>query len=83
MFALQPKPMPPIHAKESNMPDDRKDEDNTQVRKIKSENELDQIDDSILDQVSGGKKSSGEDDESHEVEDVVVTPAFDPTSIFE
>jgi hypothetical protein len=82
MNALQPKPTPPDRAKESSMPDDLKDDDNTQVRKIKSENELDQIDDSILDQVSGGKKSNSED-ETNEVEDLEVIPIFDPTSIIE
>ena len=64
------------------MPDTVKDEDNTQVRKIKSENELDQIDDTILDQVSGGRKSDSED-EAHEVEDTPIVAVFDPTSIFE
>ncbi len=82
MNVLQPQPMPPNRMKESSMPDDRKDEDNTQVRKIKSENELDQIDDSILDQVSGGAKK-GNDDETHEVEDLEVIPIFDPTSIID
>ncbi len=82
MNVLQPKPMPPSRMKGSSMRDDRKDEDNTQVRKIKSENELDQIDDSILDQVSGGKKGNA-DDETHEVEDIAVTPIFDPTSIID
>ncbi len=63
------------------MPDDPKAEDNTMIRKIKSENELDQIDDSILDQVSGGmKRNVGKDEEEEEPE---VLPIFDPTTIFE
>jgi hypothetical protein len=64
------------------MPDDSNAEDNTQIRKIKSENELDQIDDSILDQVSGGKKNNP-DDEANEVEDLPIVPAFDPTSMYD
>ncbi len=56
-------------------------EDNTQIRKIKSENELDQIDDSILDQVSGGRKTTN--DKAEQVEYQPIVPAFDPTSIFE
>ena len=64
------------------MPDDSKAEDNTQIRKIKSENELDQIDDSILDQVSGGKKNNP-DDEANEVEDQPIVAAFDPTSMID
>jgi hypothetical protein len=83
MNVLQTKPMPSSRMKESSMPDDRKDEDSTQVRKIKSENELDQIDDSILDQVSGGARKNNEDDETKEVEDLPITPLFDPSSIIE
>ena len=61
------------------MPDKSKDEDDTQIRKIRSENELDQIDDSILDQVSGGKKRNPDGSE----EEDEVLPAFDPTSMIE
>jgi hypothetical protein len=57
----QPKHELAGRLEESSMPDEMKTEETTLVRKIKSENELDQVDDSILDQVSGGKMPSGDE----------------------